>query len=55
MQCHLTKHPVFDKIRCECSNGNGQQQPSSGELRLCGLSQEPQMCELKGIARRSQA
>jgi len=27
------------------------QQPSSDELRLCVLSQEPQMCELKEARR----
>ena len=46
MQCHLTKHTLFDRIRFVCSKDMVTQQPSSGELRLCELSQEPQMCEL---------
>jgi len=51
MQCHLTKHTLFDRIRFACSKDMVTQQPSSGELRLCELSQEPQMCELKEARR----
>ena len=51
MQCHLTKHTLFDRIRFVCSKDMVTQQPSSGELRLCELSQEPQICELKEARR----
>ncbi len=51
MHCHLTKHTLFDRIRFVCSKDMVVQQPSSGELRLCELSQEPQMCGLKEARR----